>query len=257
MKYGYLVTEGPHDVEFFGKILKKRFELKRVELLSELDRFWHPLIPRNFPPDGNNFLKRVPIPVFFQNHNHSVAIHSAGSDTRLIQTIQESSVLINPEQLTGIGLVADADISATEQFNSLKKTADFFSLPDNPGEILKTSPKIGVFILPDNSSEGTLEDILLKCAETSYPSLLDGAYKFVNTTDLKVLSNEDIKDFNKPSGKKKSVVGCISSILRPGKAVQVSVQDNRWIDDNTLELPHIRSIIDFLSELLELSDTKE
>lgn len=39
--------------------------------------------------------------------------------------------------------------------------------------------------------------------------------------------------------------------------VQVSVQDNRWIDDNTLELPHIRSIIDFLSELLELSDAKE
>jgi len=259
MKYGYLVTEGTHDVEFLGRILKKRFDLKKIELLSALDPFWHPLIPRNFPID-NNLLKRVPIPIFFQNHTHSVAIHSAIGDTRLIQTIQESSELINSEQLAGIGLILDADmkISPTDRFAEIKRKADTsLVLPDIPGKVSDIYPKSGIYILPDNISAGTLENVLLECAKISYPSLLEGAYKFVEGADLKLLTDEDVKDFNKPSGKKKSVVGCISNILRPGKAVQVSVQDNRWIDANTFELPHIQSIIDFLTEVLELSDVKE
>ena len=44
-KYGYLVVEGPHDVEFVYRLLSP-FGMSRVRLEKDLDPFFSPLIPR-------------------------------------------------------------------------------------------------------------------------------------------------------------------------------------------------------------------
>ena len=63
---------------------------------------------------------------------------------------------------------------------------------------------------------------------------------------------KDLKYFKKPAGKKKAIISSISSILRPGKALQVSLQDNRWLDEKILELESIKLIKNFLEQIIGL-----
>ena len=74
-KYGYVVVEGPHDVEFVCQLLGPR-RLRRVQFEKDFDPFFHRLIPHSYPPNGD-LLKRVPVPLFLQNDTHAVAIHTA------------------------------------------------------------------------------------------------------------------------------------------------------------------------------------
>jgi hypothetical protein len=74
VRYCYIVAEGHQDIEFLIRLLKS-YGLKGVTLLSKLDSFWKPLVPTTFPID-DDMRKRVPVPVFLQNAELSVALHS-------------------------------------------------------------------------------------------------------------------------------------------------------------------------------------
>jgi len=52
-------------------------------------------------------------------------------------------------------------------------------------------------------------------------------------------------------------VGCIANVLRPGKSVQVSIQDNRWVTAETLTLPSMAPLDQFLQDLFSLTATSE
>lgn len=244
-KYRYLVVEGPHDVEFVYRLLRP-FGLERVRMLASLDPFFVPLVPRKFPQDDDDLQKRIPVPLFLQNQTHVVAVHNAGGDTRLVQVIEENAITLNHSSITGIGILLDSDdaVPAQDRYQVIKDmmTVKGFHLPAGPGDIVAGVPKFGAFVLPDNTVQGTLEELLLDSAATVYPNLLASAQQHVQTSlSDPTLTNDDKKDIEKPAGKKKAIVGAMASILRPGKAVQVSIQDNRWFRDQGLVLPRVWS----------------
>jgi len=226
----------------------------------DLDTFLRPLIPREYPP-GGDLQKRMSTPLFLQSTTHAVAIHSATGDTRLVQTVQENLGLLNAAQLTGVGILLDADrdktVSAAARYTVIQEKMQAISLPltGAAGAVTDSGPKRGCFVLPDNSSEGTLEDILLGCAQVVYPTLLQSAAIHVGAAMKDTtLTNEDQEHIRKPSGRSKAVFGSVASILRPGKAMQVSIQDNRWLRGPTLSLPHVKAVQDFLVALFELPE---
>jgi hypothetical protein len=252
MKYCYIVSEGPQDIEFLVSLLKN-YSLKRVTRLSLLDPFWKPLVPTSFPID-DDLMKRVPVPVFLQSADLSIALHSAIGITRLSNTIEESLAVIPVTQIFGIGLVLDADDVKTpqERFGELltKLAPIGLPLPTTPGEVVKNaSPRFGVFITPNNSAAGTLEDILLACAQINYPDLVACATNYISNIDRTQLNQDDLKEIKKPAGENKAIVSSISSILRPGKTLQVSIQDNRWIDAQTISLDSVKLVKIFLDEI--------
>jgi len=120
------------------------------------------------------------------------------------------------------------------------------------GEVTHYSPRCGIFIAPNNREQGTLEDILLECARINYPNLLNLSQTYIESIDRNQLTKKDLKYFDKPAGEKKAIISSISSILRPGKALQVSLQDNRWLDEQTLELESIKLIKNFLEQIIGL-----
>jgi hypothetical protein len=87
-KYCYLVAEGQHDIAFVGRFLRLA-GMSHVQKFSDLDPFWKPLVPREFPPN-DDLRKRVPVPSFFSSKSHSVAISSANGDSRIAETIEET-----------------------------------------------------------------------------------------------------------------------------------------------------------------------
>jgi hypothetical protein len=257
VRYCYIVAEGPQDIQFLICLLKF-YHLKRVRLLSSLDQFWEKLIPKGYPVD-DDLTKRVPVPSFVQNEQLSIALHSANGIKRIAQTIEESLVSIQSSQLFSVGIFLDADDSETpqERFNKLITQLSALDLPNlllpsQIDQVKNHSPRCGIFIAPNNRDQGTLEDIFLECARINYPDLLERSQTYIDNIDINQLTKNDLKDSNKPAGKKKAIISSISSVLRPGKALQVSLQDNRWLDEQTLELESLKLIKNFLEQIIGL-----
>jgi predicted GTPase len=76
------------------------------------------------------------------------------------------------------------------------------------------------------------------------PGLIEGARAWIcplDPADRAIFVNkQEGRDLAKPAGKDKAVVAAVASVLRPGKSVQVSIQDNRWISDS--EKPTIAEV---------------
>ena len=254
-KFGYLVVEGPHDVEFVYRLLSP-FGLARVQLEKNLDDTLRPLIPREYPP-GGDLQRRMPIPLFLSSDSHAIAVHSAIGDSRLVGTIEENLALLDRSAVAGVGMILDADkqTAASERYAGIRDRMGKIGLllDKDPGVVTQGSPRLGAFVLPDNAAPGTLEDLLLDSAALVYPCLLDTARQHVDAEgNDKCCLRVDLEELAKPAGRKKAIVGAMASILRPGKAVQVSIQDNRWLRDVALTLPRIKAVQDFLRHLFDL-----
>ena len=105
--------------------------------------------------------------------------------------------------------------------------------------------------MPDNVSSGTLEELLLEAGGQAYPGLQQAAADYVNGIDrVEGLTTDDLIEFGKPAGSKKAVLAAMASILKPGKAIQVSIQDNRWLEADSIQLPRIAKAHRFIQELL-------
>jgi len=96
--------------------------------------------------------------------------------------------------------------------------------------------------------------LLLQSAEIVYPTLHRRAADFVESipdADPRIFVDDEGDDFHAPSGRHKATIGAMTAVLRPGKAVQVSIQDNQWFKDpRVLNLPPLQALRGFLDALL-------
>jgi hypothetical protein len=251
--YVYLATEGPHDVELVAALLRP-FGFRRVQHLTSLDPYWRPLIPTTYP-HRDDLLARVPVPTFFKGADLSVAIEAVGGDSKLAPRTEDVLALLRGTQPSlGVILDADAERSAHERFDRVVKDLRKLAIPgpESPGIVASGPPRCGIYVLPDNQSPGTFESLLLEAAQTSYSRLIGSATTYVDSVDRIALDEDDMTELNKPAGRDKAIVASVAAILRPGKAIQVSIQDNRWLRDAALDLPRIVQLRRFLAELLAL-----
>lgn len=258
--FGYLVVEGPHDIEFCYRLLShaSHAQLKRVQKLADLDPFFRRIVPRQFPHE-DDLHKRMPVPLFLQSDQITIAIHSAIGETNLVSTLNDALQTLSLESFHGVGVMMDSDSTTppAQRYESIRqsvKKKTGMELPPTAGQVAATGPvRLGAFVLPDNTSPGTLEDLLLDSAATQYAKLLPLAEQYVQAAETSAeLKSDHLTDFRKPSGRQKAVVGAMSSIFRPGKAVQASIQDNDWVRGAALKLPRIREVQRFLTELFDL-----
>lgn len=254
MRHVYFVVEGPHDVEVIGHLVKRR-GLERIKKLDMLHEYWNPLVPRVFPIDGD-LLRRVPVPTFFASQDYSVAVQSAIGIDNIERTIEAGFNALDVEP-SGLGVVLDADYDepALVRWQRMVAKMPGRNAGHRPGTVSAGPPRTGVYILPDNNSPGTLEDLLLACASEAYPSLLSSARAWIDPLDpqdrLIFRNTVERADFGRPCGKSKAVAGSIASVLQPGKAIQVSIQDNFWLrDPRALALPIVLALQAFVDDVL-------
>lgn len=262
VKYGYLAVEGPHDLAFAGQLLKL-YGLERVKMYPRLEAFWRPLVPTKFPYQ-DDLLKRVPVPIFFASATHSIAVHTVDGDSGFARTIKDSLDVLymgGEPPLTGLGILLDADSKEPPDRRHAKLVQELDSttypiplvFPPTPGAVSSAPTYCGIFVLPDNQNRGTLEALLLECAKSVYPTLEGGARTYIDlVSSAEELVKSDRKDLDKPAGRDKAMVACIAAVLRPGKAIQVSIQDNRWIEPPLARFPRIKAIDEFFVSLFEL-----
>lgn len=250
-RHSLLLVEGPHDEAFAAAVLRARHELSPVIQEGKLDPFWKPLVPRSFPHDGD-LRKRVPVPQFYADESTSLAILVAGSDSKLAkECIASLQVLEGPVDAVGLVLDSDSKVSAIDRFEGVRsrlaaRSEVFDELPAQPGVVAGRAPSCGIFVLPDNHSQGTLEELLVACASQSYGVAFTDAQRYVDRVHTASFEDEELRELRAPAGQRKAEVAALGAILKPGKSIQVSLQDNRWVTDDTLAIAPVRAFYDFL-----------
>ena len=168
--------------------------------------------------------------------------------------------------LDSVAVVLDADdhVPPVQRHAALRQRLRTVPRPANwpvvGGEVAPGPPRCGIFVLPDNEQPGSLEDLLLEASHQSYPGLHQRSEAFIATIDGDIgalgLIPRDLKDLRKPSGARKATLACVANVLRPGKAIQVAIQDGRWLDAAAIAaLPRIQSVQAFVQTLLGLAST--
>lgn len=255
-RLGYLVVEGPHDVEFSIRLIKSREpSLSRIQKIDDLDEGFKKLVPDKFP-HGGDLLKRVPVPVFLQSDDFAIAIHAAGGDSKIATCLEDTSLVLESGALSAIGVILDSDSKENPDIRHKKLLTAIGSsdikIPDHPGEISKNQLAAGVYILPDNINLGTLEDLLMECGALAYPEQMQAASDFVNDIFAKC-NGKEFSELKLPAGRNKAIIGATAELLKPGKAIQVSIQDNKWLQGPALQIERIKKAADFLDELFGLT----
>lgn len=249
MRRTYFVVEGPHDVEAVGRILRRR-SFTRVQKLDQLDEQWRNIIPRKFPADDLDILKRVPSPIFFQKGHHTVAVHSAVGVEKIVKTYRVTRLNV---EIDSVGFVVDADSNAEKRRETLQSSLSKLS-SDEPA---RQMPLAEIYVLPNNSAPGTLEELLTRCGDIVYPTLMDHARSFVEgigPNDDTIFAPGESKELLSPSGKSKAILGCVANVLRPGKSIQVSIQDNRWLKDELVfQDPWVMEFQSFIDRVIGYS----
>ncbi len=155
-----------------------------------------------------------------------------------------------------IGVVLDSDDEPADQrFAKLKTALEAVKLPapSSLGQVSDGRPRVGVFALPEPGAAGTLEDVLLALGDTAYPELCAAARGYADQWRQKVdaePTTSDWKELRKPAGAKKATIGAMTAVLKPGKSTQVSLEDNRWVSEQTKALACLQPSLAFLSALL-------
>jgi len=251
MDHFLFVVEGPHDVEFTGRLLQ-HLGFTRLRKKSEIDAFWNNAIPTKFP-FADDLEERMPVPVFFADENRSVAVKGAVGIGKLVSEALETNKVLGGG-LDGIGFLFDADTSmAAVQYRNLAQLVNEklgITLPVTPGQVTTTNPRYGGFVFPDNVTPGTLENVLAECAQLSYKRLMSQARKFVGDVNRAELTPAEEKGLNKPAGITKAALCCVATVLKPAQSIYASIRSDRWLNDNSMELPVVKSALGFVSGIV-------
>ncbi len=255
VKYAIIGVEGNHDQALVSKLLKnlgfQRFDGKE----SNLDSFWKKFIP-TYPKNGNLYT-RLNMPSILFNESLSVAIY-LGEGSNLAENLDDT-FSINPEyktDITAFGIIADADKKTTEKVVTeyRQRLSNYFpNFPDKAGVVDKNIPRTGIYVLPNNISQGVLDTLLCECGEIAYPEYMARAKLYLDNFSQEETKYKPLKW--KPFDDQKALIATVVSVLKPGKTNTTSITDNDWVSDITIEeVASLKQFQTFLIDLLELTD---
>ena len=105
-----------------------------------------------------------------------VQVEEYGGKGNLLNYLREFSVRPGHQSVVSLGITRDADTGMAQVFQSICTLLgnNRLPVPIAAGQIAAGSPRVGVFVLPDNQRDGMLEDLCLDAVQT------DGAIACVN-----------------------------------------------------------------------------
>jgi hypothetical protein len=261
--FTYLLTEGVHDVAFLGKLLSVCFGARQVETMEELDdtmRVWMGSFKWPLLHAGKTLIRRlaVPAPAFFRlPAGELVCLRNAQGITELGKTLSLDLEAFARTSIApgAIGIVLDSDDEPqVARYAKLKKhlVSQGLQVPDVLAVVSAGSPRVGVFALPEPGVPGTLEDVLLALGDAAYADLAGAARDFAMAWHAQVTGNsaKEWKEIKKPAGIKKATLGAMTAVLKPGRAMAASLEDNRWVSDDTRSAACLAPCLAFLRELI-------
>jgi hypothetical protein len=186
------------------------------------------------------------MPSILVKEDFSIAVY-AGGGTTLIRNLGDKLSDLNPNDfLTAFALVVDTDNHppskiAEDYYKGFKLLfPDFPQTVESTGAITGTLPKLGLYILPNNSDSGVLETLLSEFGEVAYPNFMQRAKSYINQ-----FTEHEVKEIGwAPFDREKATIATVVSVLKPGKTNTVSISDDKWVSTSILErFPNLQNLL--------------
>lgn len=268
MGHSLLAVEGAHDASFFG-LLPQRRGFAPARRLDQVPPFWLPLIPRRFSNDDHGRLNRViRFPeVCFLSRDNTVGIVLADGEDNMMREVRVPLERLGPQSFVGVGLALDADAATTvsarfgtvtDRLRSLNAAAAAegvpgfpLGVPPAPGVVASGYPKVGIHLFPDNRSAGTLEDVLLSCAQLNHTRVHRAASALIEYLDKRgPHADPALSKLRRGSGRAKAKSGVIGNVLNPGTSLAVAVCTAGWLDGPATTTRAVLAADGFIGDLL-------
>jgi len=227
VKHSFIFTEGPHDQAVVSKMLICS-GLNEIKKRQDVPAFWEKLMPTGYPKSGRLHF-RLPIPSFLMGEDQSVLVYAGEGNSSLASYIHDL-VSKNPEfqeEIHGVGIIVDADHKKPTDVGKpfCKLLLELYKRDGSLeiGQVSGGKPNLGVYVLPDNNSEGVLDTLLVECGNLAYSEHAQNAAKFLSSC------SDEHKAHWGTFDKDKALVATITSILRPGMANTSSLKNDDWI----------------------------
>lgn len=249
----YVITEGVHDVAYLSRLLGKCFALRQAEALSDLSPVFRHWIESSCKWPHRDRIDRssVPAPEIYVKNDLEVALTNAEGIDRIRTKLKVDLEYFarTGASLDALGVILDAD-DADPMARKQEMVAGLNAELEEAA--LLPQPRTDVFVLPDDRSSGTLEDVLIPVGTRLYPALFASAATHIQLVQngLHDLLSSERKAFARPSGPRKALLSAVAAVLKPGKAIQATLKDHRWVSQDTLAAPELAPTIAFLQRLL-------
>jgi len=144
-------------------------------------------------------------------------------------------------QLSAIGILRDADDNATRAFESISNTLQTFDLPvpQSSGLFVTGFPSIGVFILPDGHSPGSVEELCWQAVSNTAAGRCCMSYLDCLRASVALLS---------PNPAKTLVHSYLAAQEDPSTTVGVGAQKGYWPLDHAA-FTEIRGFLERLASI--------
>jgi hypothetical protein len=110
--------------------------------------------------DEVNFFEKL---LEYMGISHLVDIRKSGGKDQFKNSMPVFTITSGFRDIEKIAVIRDADENAENAFKSVTGVLKKIGLksPESPGQFSSGIPAVGIFIMPDNSSRGMLEDLCL------------------------------------------------------------------------------------------------
>lgn len=167
----------------------------------------------------------------------NVDIRKSGGKDNLKNLMQAFTITRGFRAIEVIAVIRDADENANDAFKSVTGILKKIGLksPKKPGEFSSGKPSVGVFIIPDNSSGGMLEDLCLDCVRD---------HEAMKCVDEFIACTQRLKEGpqNIPKAKAQAFLAAKPRIVN---SVGLGAQKGYWNFDSQ----RLRPLINFLKRL--------
>lgn len=200
-------------------------------------------------PDPFGWSQFEPRPRYLRKDDRCLEVRPLGSDTQVLGKLGVqllTSHLSDP--LIGFGVVVDADDKGVEarvaSFRDLYGEKLPLARSAGAGSVVGSSPRIGLWVAPNNSSAGSLLDTLVTAGKRTRPKLIIEAEKFVQTAAR-------YGEMRPEESRAKLITGSAVQVDRPGASLATALMalPNKWFTPDLAKVEPFSSLLEFVDTL--------
>lgn len=190
-----------------------------------------------------------PRPRYLRRDDRWLEIRHLGSDTKVLGNIGVQLVMSYvTDPLIGFGVIVDVDDKGIDSRVASFRDVYGKELPRarsaGAGGIVGSSPRIGLWVAPDNSSAGSLLDTLVTAGKKTRPELIIEAEKFVQAAGQH-------GEMRATESNAKPILGSAIQVDRPGASLATALMalSEKWFTPDLAKVEPFSGLLEFIDTL--------
>lgn len=244
-----ILCEGAHDRGFLIGLAAvcggwQVFDGSRDELPEAFDA--------NYPEpklDSSGWPEFIPSPEYLRKDDRWLEVRPLGGIDKVLGKTGVRFVEARlRDPLDGLGIVVDADDSRIESrvdsFRDRYKKILASAHDAVAGKVVDGSPRVGLWVAPNNEDAGSLLDTLITAGKTTRPKLILEAEKFVHAAARHAKMRPE-------KSRAKSIAGSAVQVDMPGASLATALMasPNKWFTPDLAKIEPFSGLLEFIDTL--------